>query len=116
MKKIIITLALATLCPVAVVLGQEKVHYTGSTLSDPNRHDGGLSPVVGVHNIQILRANREHPMPSNGQGWTYNHQPMMAYWHGTFYVHYLSDPVSEHVPPSHTNLQTSQDGYHWSNR
>lgn len=114
MKKIIITLALATLCPVAVVLGQEKVHYTGSTLSDPNRHDGGLSPVVGVHNIQILRANREHPMPSNGQGWTYNHQPMMAYWHGTFYVHYLSDPVSEHVPPSHTNLQTSQDGYHWS--
>ena len=29
-----------------------QVRYTGKTLSNPNRHDGGLSPVVGVHNIQ----------------------------------------------------------------
>ena len=97
------------------LLNAKKVHYTGKTLSNPNRHDGGLSPVVGVHNIQILRANREHPSEANGQGWTYNHQPMMAYWNDQFYVHYLCDPKDEHVPPSHTMLQTSKDGYTWSN-
>lgn len=97
------------------LLNAKKIHYTGKTLSDPNRHDGGLSPVVGVHNIQILRSNREHPSASNGNGWTYNHQPMMAYWNDQFYVHYLCDPKDEHVPPSHTLYQTSPDGYTWSN-
>ena len=97
------------------LLNAKKVHYTGKTLSNPNRHDGGLSPVVGVHNIQILRANREHPSEANGNGWTYNHQPMMAYWNDQFYVHYLCDPKDEHVPPSHTMYQTSEDGYTWSN-
>ena len=96
------------------LLNARKIHYTGTTLSNPNRHDGGLSPVVGVHNIQLLRANREHPSAANGEGWTYNHQPMMAYWHDRFYVHYLSDPKDEHVPPSRTMLQTSADGYQWS--
>lgn len=102
------------LCP-SDITAQELVHYSGTELSDPNRHDGGLSPVVGVHNIQILRANREHPSSANGGGWTYNHQPMMAYWNGRFYVHYLSDEKDEQVPPSHTLLQTSEDGYHWTN-
>ena len=97
------------------LLNAKKVCYTGTTLSNPNRHDGGLSPVVGVHNIQILRANREHPSEANGQGWTYNHQPMMAYWNHQFYVHYLCDPSDEHIPPSHTMLQMSKDGYTWSN-
>ena len=97
------------------LLNAKKIHYTGKTLSNPNRHDGGLSPVVGVHNIQILRANREHPAVENNDGWTYNHQPMMAYWNNTFYVHYLCDPSDEHVPPSRTMLQTSKDGYTWSN-
>ena len=97
------------------LMNAKKIHYTGTTLSNPNRHDGGLSPVVGVHNIQILRANREQPSASNGNGWTYNHQPMMAYWNDQFYVHYLCDPKDEHVPPSHTMYQTSKDGYTWSN-
>ena len=97
-----------------LVNGPQRIHYTGTTLSNPNRHDGGLSPVVGVHNIQILRANREHPTAANGNGWTYNHQPMMAYWNGRFYVHYLCDPSDEHIPPSHTMMQTSADGYTWT--
>ncbi len=96
-------------------MAQEKVHYTGTELSNPAYHDGQLSPAIGVHNIQIMRANREHPSPENGNGWTYNHQPMMAYWNGKFYVHYLSDPSDEHVPPSQTFLMTSKDGYHWTN-
>ncbi len=92
----------------------DRIRYTGTTLSNPNLHDGGLSPVVGVHNIQTMRANRKLPYATNGNGWTYNHQPMLAYWRGKFYMHYLCDPVDEHVPPSMTMLQTSADGYAWS--
>lgn len=93
---------------------EDGVHYSGTTLSDPNRHDGGLSPVVGVHNIQTMRSNREHPM-ADFCDWTYNHQPMMAYWQGKFYQHYLSDPKDEQVPPSRTLLMVSEDGYTWTN-
>ena len=96
------------------VYAQDRVHFTGTELSNPNHHDGQLSPVVGVHNIQIMRANREYPSKENGYGWTYNHQPMMAYWNGKFYVHFLCDPKDEQVPPSHTLLQSSEDGYTWS--
>ena len=90
---------------------QDRIHYTGKELSNPTYHDGQLSPVVGVHNIQLVRANREHPEASNGNGWTYNHQPMLAYWNGQFYYQYLADPSDEHVPPSQTFLMTSKDGY-----
>ncbi len=106
----------AMLCSAACgAVAQERVHYTGSQLSNPDYHDGQLSPVMGVHNIQVMRANRENPSEENGGGWTYNHQPMMAYWNDTFFMHYLADPVDEHVPPSQTLLQTSQDGYNWTN-
>lgn len=81
------------------------VHYTGSTVARPALHDGGLTPVVGVHNIQTMRGE---------QPWTYNHQPMMAYWNGKFYVHYLTDPRHEHEAPGKTMLITSSDGYHWT--
>lgn len=93
---------------------QDRAHYTGTELSNPNCHDGALSPVVGVHNIQTIRANRKLPYATNGNGWTYNHQSMMAYWRGHFYMHYLCDPVDEHVPPSMTMIQRSADGYSWS--
>lgn len=109
-------LALAMGCLAALpASAQNKIHYTGTELANPAYHDGQLSPVVGVHNIQIMRANREFPDSSNGNGWTYNHQPMLAYWNGQFYYQYLCDPVDEHVPPSHTVLMTSKDGYHWTN-
>ncbi|MDR0891195.1 MAG: six-hairpin glycosidase [Mediterranea sp.] len=93
----------------------DRIFYSGTQLSNPARHDGGLSPVIGVHNIELVRANRQRPDAANGEGWTYNHQPMLAYWNGRFYYQYLSDPVSEHVPPSRTLLMTSEDGYHWTN-
>lgn len=98
----------------ATATAQDRIHYTGTELSNPAAHDGQLSPVVGAHNIQVMRANREHPDVSNGNGWTYNHQPMLAYWNGQFYYQYLSGPVDEHVPPSLTFLMTSKDGYQWS--
>ena len=90
------------------------VRYTGSVLSDPYRHDGGLAPAVGVHNIQLMRAHRDSLTARCNYGWTYNHQPMMCHWQGRFYVHFLCDSVSEHVPPSRTMLMTSADGYRWT--
>ena len=84
---------------------RDVVHYSGKTIARPERHDGGLKPVVGVHTIQTMRG---------ATPWTYNHQPMMAYWNGKFYMHYLTDPRHEHEAPGKTMLQTSEDGYTWS--
>ena len=84
---------------------RDVVHYTGKTIARPERHDGGLKPVVGIHSIQTMRGK---------QPWTYNHQPMLAWWHGRFYMHYLTNPRHEHEPPGKTMLQTSADGYSWS--
>ena len=84
---------------------RDVVHYSGKTIARPERHDGGLKPVLGVHTIQTMRG---------ATPWTYNHQPMMAYWNGKFYMHYLTDPRHEHEAPGKTMLQTSEDGYTWS--
>lgn len=90
---------------------QDTVRYVGSTLSNVDYHHGQLSPAVGVHNIQTMRANRAD---TGATGWTYNHAPMLAYWNNSFYLEYLSNPVGEHIPPGQTLLQTSKDGYNWS--
>jgi hypothetical protein len=92
----------------------EYVHYSGRTLSNVDYHHGELVPAVGVHNIQVLRANREHPDSAGGSAFTYNHAPMLAYWNNKFYLEYLSDSVGESVPPGQTLLLTSPDGYNWS--
>jgi hypothetical protein len=91
------------------VLAQESIHYSGNTLVNVDYHHGQLRPVVGTHNIQIMRADR-----AVNHGWTYNHAPMLAYWNNTFYVEYLSDEVSESVPPGQTLLLRSTDGVNWS--
>lgn len=92
----------------------DTVRYTGETLSNVDYHHGQLTPAVGVHNIQVFRANRQHPEWAGGMNWTYNHQPMICYWNHTFYLHFLSDPVGEHIAPGATYLLTSKDGYNWS--
>jgi len=114
-RNILLCLAAATILNLNNTFAQDRIHYTGTELSNPTYHDGQLAPVVGVHNIQVVRANREYPDVSNGNGWTYNHQSMLAYWNGRFYMQYLADPVDEHVPPSHTLLMSSEDGYNWTN-
>src|SRR6185503_4206719 len=99
---------------IATVSAQDTIRYIGKTLVNVDYHHGQLSPAVGVHNIQVLRASREHPEQSDGFGWTYNHAPMLCYQYNTFYLEYLSNPVGEHVPPGQTLLVTSKDGYTWS--
>ena len=90
------------------------VHYSGHVLSNIDYHHGMLVPAVGVHSIQVLRANREHPDSAEGSGFTYNHAPMLAYWNNKFYLEYLSDRIGESVPPGQTLLTTSSDGYNWT--
>jgi len=92
---------------------EDVVHYSGNTLSNVDYHHGQLKPAVGVHNIQVFRANREHPELADGLGWTYNHAPMLAYWNDKFYLEYLSDQTGESVPPGQTLLLTSKDGADW---
>lgn len=107
-----------TLCLIVLVFTCsaqfDTARYTGSTLSNVDYHHGQLTPAVGVHNIQVFRANREHPSWAGGMNWTYNHQPMICYWNNTFYLHFLSNPVGEHIAPGATYLVTSKDGYNWS--
>ena len=85
---------------------RDVVHYSGTTIARSERHDGGLKPVVGVHSIQTMRGEKP---------WTYNHQPMIAYCYGKFWLHFLTDPRHEHEAPGKTMLQTSEDGYTWTN-
>lgn len=93
---------------------QDTVRYTGNTLVNIDYHHGQLRPAMGVHNTQVLRANREHPDQAEGFGFTYNHAPMLAYWNNTFYLEYLSDRIGESVPPGHTLLLSSKDGNNWT--
>lgn len=115
MKRVFITILLFNAFVVAIVnvsVAQDTVRYTGSILSNVDYHHGQLSPAVGVHNIQTMRANRSDA--NNTTSWTYNHAPMLAYWNNTFYLEYLSNPVGEHIAPGQTLLQTSKDGYNWN--
>ena len=100
-------------CGSAPVFSQDQVHYSGKTLNNPDYHHGQLTPAMGIHNVQVLRANREFPELADGFGWTYNHAPMLAYWNNIFYLEYLSDSVGEHVPPGQTLLITSKNGCDW---
>jgi hypothetical protein len=112
MKKInYLIIAIAALLVSQHCDAQDTVRYVGSTLSNIDYHHGQLSPAIGVHNIQTMRANRASAAVNN---WTYNHAPMLAYWNHTFYLEYLSNPVGEHQDKGRSLLQTSANGYYWS--
>ena len=112
MKKInYLIIAIAALLVSQHCDAQDTVRYVGSTLSNIDYHHGQLSPAIGVHNIQTMRANRASAAVNN---WTYNHAPMLAYWNHTFYLEYLSNPVGEHQDKGRSLLQTSANGYRWS--
>lgn len=81
--------------------------------ADIRFQDGALRHAAGVKNYQVVRACRDTAIAPDGCGWTYNHAPMLAWWQNRFFLQYLSDPVSEHVPPSQTLLVTSADGRNW---
>ena len=67
----------------------EPIKYIGNRVPDKHFFDGKLPHVAGVHHYQVYRANRSKPLKGDKLGWTYNHQPFLAYWKGKFYVQYL---------------------------
>ncbi|ADY50904.1 hypothetical protein Pedsa_0321 [Pseudopedobacter saltans DSM 12145] len=109
-----ILLSVSVIAFMQKAIAQDTIKYVGKTLSNVDYHHGQLTPAVGTHNIQTFRANREFPELAGGQGFTYNHQPFLAYWNNTYYLQYLSNPVGEHIAEGKTFLQTSKDGYNWS--
>jgi hypothetical protein len=93
---------------------QPLVRYTGKDrVANTDYHDGQMRPAIGVHNYQVVRANRDHPEWADGMGWTYNHAPMLAYWKGYYLCHYLSNPMGEHNPPGVSMMVRSKDGMEW---
>lgn len=44
------------------------VHYSGHTMANVDYTNGQLDPALGVHNYQVFRANREHPVIPGGPG------------------------------------------------
>ena len=92
----------------------DKLIVKDTRCADVRFQDGALPHAVGVKSFQVMRANRAHPEWADGHGWTYNHAPMLAWYHGKFYLEYLSNPVDEHEVPGHTLLTTSVNGMDWS--
>jgi hypothetical protein len=97
---------------VATASAVPPVIYNGSSDVSPTA-DGGLRPVVGIHNIQVYRANRSKPEHSDGLTDTYVHAPTLCYWRGHFYLEYLSAPRNEHDNPTVNSLTRSVDGVNW---
>jgi len=92
----------------------EPIIYTGSINTDKQFFDGKLPHAVGVHHYQVFRANRSTPSEPDLTGWTYNHQPYLAYWKGKFYLQYLAGLIQEHTPPTRVLIASSDDGIHWT--
>ncbi len=90
------------------------MRYLGEVQPEKTRHDGRLPHAVGVHQFQAFRANRTHPAEGGVAGWTYNHQPYLAFWQGRFQLLYLSGLFQEHTPPTRTLLLTSTNSRDWS--
>ncbi len=87
--------------------------YIGKTVATSDA-DGALRPAIGVHNFQVVRANRTSTEHRDHLPDTYLHQPMLAWAHGKFYLEYLSAPRNEHEAPTNTSLTTSFDGRTWA--
>ncbi|MCX5724733.1 MAG: hypothetical protein NTX84_09535, partial [Nitrospirae bacterium] len=76
--------------------------------------DGGLKPVVGVHNIQIFRSSRSQPELSDQDGWTYAHHQDLAAWKGRLYAAWAMTPKDEDIQPYKLVYATTTDGFHWT--
>lgn len=88
-------------------------HYCGERQPNTDYHHGALPPVKGAGCFQVTRANRTHPEWDDGVGGTYKHGADLAFWNNTFYLHYFTNPVSEHTGAGQSILASSKDGMHW---
>ncbi len=76
--------------------------------------DGGVPPVPGVLNLELLRTTRDAPELADGDGWTYAHHMDLAEWRGRLYAAWNMTEKDEDVPPSKVVYASSADGVAWS--
>jgi hypothetical protein len=91
-----------------VVLGDEQ------SLINMDLPDGGLPPIPGVHNLQLLRTTRDRPDLAESGGWTYAHHQDLAAWRGRLYAAWAMNPKDEDYPPYKVLYSTSSDGQQWT--
>lgn len=119
LTRTLVPAALLTLAGVAAAFASETlpaapIQIVGAPKIDLSRTDGGLAPIPGTENIQVFRASRIRPELADGKGYTYNHHPDLAVWHGRFYVAWDSGAKDEDTWPARELYSTSTDGRHWS--
>lgn len=107
-------LALACLAPLAH--GEEFLRIDAPELQklDFSISTGGLPVAPGLETFAVVRSNKEHPEFAEGKGWTFQHHPDIAAWHGRLYVGWNSCQEHEDTWPSRELLSYSTDGRAWS--
>ncbi|MHC4213320.1 MAG: hypothetical protein ACYSWP_08115, partial [Planctomycetota bacterium] len=93
---------------------KEPLKYVGSVKCDKAYYDGRLQYAIGTHSYAAFRSNRTQAPEGGMIGWTYNHQPYLAYWNGKYYMQYLSNLKEEHGAPGRTLMMTSMDARNWT--
>lgn len=81
---------------------------------DLTRTDGGLVPVARAENYGVFRASLAEPELAEQKGYTYNHHPDLAVWHGRFYIAWDSGQKDEDTWPARELYSTSENGRDWS--
>jgi hypothetical protein len=75
---------------------------------------GGLKVAAGIETYFVIRSDSAHPETAEGYGWTYQHHPDIAVWHGRYYVAWNSCKVDEDTWPSRELISSSVDGKVWT--
>ncbi len=88
-------------------------HYLGKVHPNCDYFHGQIPYGKGIHLYQVSRAYRERPELDDGTGHTYKHAPDLCWYHGRFYIQYLTNPVHEHAGAGVSVLASSEDGRRW---
>ena len=112
----ILLLAASTLSALAAEKLADPIVITAPELAHLNfsNSTGGLRVADGLETFTVVRANKENPEAADGRGWTYQHHPDLAAWHGRLYVGWNSCERDEDVWPSRELISSSSNGRAWS--
>lgn len=87
--------------------------YAGTVHPNCDYFHGQIPYMKGVHLYQVSRANRGKPDLDDRTGHTYKHAPDLTWYHGRFYIQYLTNPEDEHGGAGLSVLASSEDGRKW---
>ncbi len=110
---------------ISAPISAQVVRSTGDRTLINERHDGGLRPVVGVHEYALFRptkstASNAGPLAGHAvYNTTFNHHPFLTYWNGRFYATFIgydgSSSRTSTEGSKRLRLQWSTDGRTWNN-